>query len=85
MEDMKKVCVLYGGGSSEREVSLKSGKFIHKSLVKNGYKSRLIDYRDLTELEKLKDFNDEIPIYTNNKFIFNILEKTKLKKVKDRY
>jgi len=54
---MKKVCVLYGGGSSEREVSLKSGKFIHKSLVKNGYKSRLIDYRDLTELEKLKDFN----------------------------
>ena len=31
---MKKVCVLYGGNSSEREVSLKSGEFIHKSLVK---------------------------------------------------
>ena len=57
MEDMKEVCVLYGGNSSEREVSLKSGKFIHKSLVKNGYKSQLIDYADLTELEKLKDFN----------------------------
>lgn len=57
MEDMKEVCVLYGGNSSEREVSLKSGKFIHKSLVKNGYKSNLIDYADLTELEKLKDFN----------------------------
>ena len=57
MEDMKEVCVLYGGNSSEREVSLKSGKFIHKSLVKNGYKSYLIDYADLTELEKLKDFN----------------------------
>ena len=57
MEDMKEVCVLYGGNSSEREVSLKSGKFIHKSLVKNGYKSHLIDYADLTELEKLKDFN----------------------------
>ena len=54
---MKEVCVLYGGNSSEREVSLKSGKFIHKSLVKNGYKSQLIDYADLTELEKLKDFN----------------------------
>lgn len=54
---MKEVCVLYGGNSSEREVSLKSGKFIHKSLVKNGYKSHLIDYADLTELEKLKDFN----------------------------
>ena len=51
MEDMKEVCVLYGGNSSEREVSLKSGKFIHKSLVKNGYKSYLIDYADLTELE----------------------------------
>ena len=57
MEDMKEVCVLYGGNSSEREVSLKSGKFIHKSLVKNRYKSHLIDYADLTELEKLKDFN----------------------------
>ena len=57
MEDMKEVCVLYGGNSSEREVSLKSGKFIHKSLVKNGYKALLIDYADLTELEKLKDFN----------------------------
>ena len=57
MEDMKEVCVLYGGNSSEREVSLKSGKFIHKSLVKNGCKSNLIDYADLTELEKLKDFN----------------------------
>ncbi len=54
---MKEVCVLFGGNSSEREVSLKSGKFIHKSLVKNGYKSQLIDYADLTELEKLKDFN----------------------------
>ena len=57
MEDMKEVCVLYGGNSSEREVSLKSGKFIHKSLLKNGYKSYLIDYADLTELEKLKDFD----------------------------
>ena len=57
MEDMKEVCVLYGGNSSEREVSLKSGKFIHKSLVKNGYKAHLIDYADLTELEKLKEFN----------------------------
>ena len=57
MEDMKEVCVLYGGNSSEREVSLKSGKFIHKSLVKNGYKAHLIDYADLTKLEKLKDFN----------------------------
>ena len=54
---MKEVCVLFGGNSSEREISLKSGKFIHKSLVKNGYKSQLIDYADLTELEKLKDFN----------------------------
>ena len=54
---MKKVCVLYGGNSSEREISLKSGKFIHKSLVKNGYESCLIDYADLTELEELKDFN----------------------------
>ena len=54
---MKKVCVLYGGNSSEREVSLISGRFIHESLLKNGYKSYLIDFKDLIDLEKLKDFN----------------------------
>ena len=57
MIEMKKVCVLFGGNSSERKVSLKSGKFIHESLLKNGFKSSLIDYRDLVELEKLKDFD----------------------------
>ncbi len=57
MVEMKKICVLYGGHSTEREVSLKSGKFINESLLKNGYETSLVDYRDLTDLEKLKNFN----------------------------
>ena len=57
MDELKKICVLYGGNSPERNVSLKSGKFIHQSLLKNGYQSSLIDYKDSIDLEKLKDFN----------------------------
>ena len=34
----KKIAVLCGGLSSEREVSLKSGKAVHSALISNGYK-----------------------------------------------
>lgn len=44
----KKIAVLYGGLSSEREVSLKSGKAAYDSLVRMGYDTVLIDMgRDL--------------------------------------
>ena len=39
-----KIIVLYGGQSSEREVSLESGKFISQSLENLGYEVQLIDY-----------------------------------------
>ena len=39
----KKVAVLYGGRSSEREVSLRSGAAIHKALVAQGYDVELLD------------------------------------------
>ena len=54
---MKNVCVLYGGKSSERDVSLKSGRFIFESLTKIGYEATLIDYADLNDITKLKDFS----------------------------
>ncbi len=38
-----KVAVLYGGDSAEREVSLESGKQVHKALLSKGIDSVLID------------------------------------------
>lgn len=38
-----KVAVLYGGDSAEREVSLESGKQVHKALLSKGVNSVLID------------------------------------------
>lgn len=46
----KKVAVLYGGMSSEREVSLRSGKAAFESLIRLGHDAFLIDMgRDLAE------------------------------------
>ena len=39
---MKKVAVLMGGPSSEREVSLKTGKFVSRALEELGYKVKPI-------------------------------------------
>jgi len=39
----KKIAVLMGGKSSEREISLKSGAAIHQSLVRRGYAAIAID------------------------------------------
>ncbi|MGD9649258.1 MAG: D-alanine--D-alanine ligase [Dongiaceae bacterium] len=48
---MKKVAVLYGGWSAEREVSLVSGASVAKGLEEAGYKVSLIDVsRDLSKL-----------------------------------
>ena len=41
--DFGRVAILYGGSSSEREVSLTSGKFIFDALVKKGVSCHLID------------------------------------------
>ncbi|ADD68961.1 D-alanine/D-alanine ligase [Denitrovibrio acetiphilus DSM 12809] len=46
----KKVAVLYGGMSAEREVSLRSGQAAYDSLVRLGYKTVLIDMdRDVAQ------------------------------------
>ena len=39
---MKKIAVLMGGPSSEREVSLKTGKFVSRALEELGYKVKSI-------------------------------------------
>jgi len=41
---IEKIIVLYGGESSERSVSLESGKYIFQSVKNLGYEADLIDY-----------------------------------------
>ena len=48
-----KIIVLYGGQSSEREVSLESGKFISQSLENLGYEVQLIDYPQQFSFQQL--------------------------------
>ena len=51
---------MYGGKSSEREVSLESGKYIYQAAKDLGYEAQLVDYP--------KDFlSDQL---TKNDFIF---------------
>lgn len=41
------IAVIYGGDSSEREVSILSGREVHHSLVKQGFKAELVDVTEL--------------------------------------
>ncbi len=45
--DATSIAVIYGGDSSEREVSILSGQAIHRSLIKQGFKAELIDVTEL--------------------------------------
>lgn len=47
----KKVTLLVGGWSDEREVSLNKGKFIEKALIEEGYDVKVVDVtRDISQL-----------------------------------
>ena len=48
-----KIIVLYGGQSSEREVSLESGKFISQSIEDLGHEVQLIDYPEYFSCQQL--------------------------------
>ena len=50
---IKKITVLHGGQSSEREVSLESGKYIFQSLEELGYEVQLIDYPEHFSIQQL--------------------------------
>jgi D-alanine-D-alanine ligase len=55
----KKIAVLMGGLSSEREISLKSGEAVHRALLRKGYSASAIDV-DRNLPEKLKSEGIEI-------------------------
>ena len=67
---MKKIAVITGGTSSEREVSLKTGKFVSKALQELGYKVKQIKVSDNIKILSLnlKNFNPHI--------VFNALHGT---------
>lgn len=53
---IEKITVLYGGESSERSISLESGKYVFESVKNLGYEAELIDYPSEFSLKKfLKD------------------------------
>ena len=58
MDDLEKlkIGVVAGGISSEREISLKSGKAVHESLSKNGFSSKLIDINSQEKLKSLETY-----------------------------
>ena len=49
MEKLKRICVLFGGNSSERDVSIESGRYIYESILKKGYSAELIDYKNVKD------------------------------------
>ncbi len=54
-----KLAVILGGNSTEREISLKSGEAIYKSLIRNGYEVEKIDPQNDNLYLKLKEVNPE--------------------------
>ena len=54
---INKIAVLYGGESSEREVSLESGQNIYQAILELGYEVNLIDYPIEFNKEALFDYD----------------------------
>ena len=57
MDELNKIAVLYGGISSERNISLKSGEAVYRSILDLGYKSNLIDFKELSSINILTKYD----------------------------
>ena len=57
MGDINKIAVLYGGSSSEREISIQSGEGVYKAIIELGFVADLIDINDLEDLSELTVFD----------------------------
>ena len=57
MEKIDKIAVLYGGSSSEREISIQSGEGVYKSIIELGYIADLIEINDLEEISELRVYD----------------------------
>ena len=79
----KKVLILAGGYSKEREISIKTGKEVYKS-IKNKYNVKLLDPSKslINELRKEKPdivFNALHGTYGEDGYVQTILESEKIK------
>lgn len=63
--EMANVIVLSGGNSSEREVSLRSGKAVHEALLTAGHQSTNLDFSG--------DFNNYLELLTSCDVVFPVL------------
>ena len=59
---IKKVAVLAGGFSPEREVSLRSGKACFESLQRQGFETQLFDVRDRASLLQVIEWNPQVAL-----------------------
>ena len=57
MDDIKKIAVICGGSSPEREISLQSGSGVASALIELGYQTSIIDFQDLNDLGILKSYD----------------------------
>lgn len=57
---INKIAVILGGTSSEREISLKSGDAVFKSLVRNGYKAFKVDPMHEDLHDRLREESPEL-------------------------
>ncbi len=64
LNNINNIAVLCGGDNSEREVSLRSGKAVFKSLEKNNLNPKLIDIKSLGKdsLQKLMDNSIDLAV-----------------------
>lgn len=58
--EKKNIALLYGGISSEREISLLSGKNVGEALQSRGHKVTFIDTKERDYIEKIKNGNFDI-------------------------
>ena len=57
MEEIKKIIVICGGSSSEREISLRSGKGVYDALKKLGYETTIVDFKTISDFNIFKTYD----------------------------
>ena len=57
MEEIKKIIVICGGSSSEREISLQSGKGVYDALKKLGYETTIVDFKTINDFNIFKTYD----------------------------
>ena len=57
MDDIKKIAVICGGTSTEREISIQSGNGVMNALIELGHDASIIDFKEIDDLNTLKNFD----------------------------